>query len=433
MGNLLRKEEHFLLVFVVNQHGQPLMPCCARKARLLLKQKQAKVVRRTPFTIQFLYGSYGYRQPIDQGVDAGYNNIGMSATTGKKALFEAEVELRSDIVDLLSTRRAMRRSRRSRNARYRQPRFNNRKRRDGWLAPSVENRVNQHLKAIALVHQFLPITSTTIEVAQFDIQKIRNPDIQGTKYQQGEQLGFWNVREYVLWRDDHQCRGREGCNNKILNVHHIESRKIGGDAPCNLITLCEQCHKEYHVGKLKLNLKRGQSFKAETFMGVMRWEIYNRLKKLCPNVNLTYGYITKSTRIAIDLEKSHRLDARCISGNPNAEPDTGWYFFKQMRSQNRQLHKFNPSKGGIRKANKAQRFLFGFQLFDKVLFEGQECFIFGRRSSGYFDLRTLGGTKVHASANYKDLRLLERACTLLCDRRSGAFLSPPVEAGVSCA
>jgi len=263
----------------------------------------------------------------------------------------------------------------------------------------------------------LPIISTTIEVAQFDIQKIKNPEVSGVEYQQGDQLGFWNVREYVFWRDGHRCHGRKGCKNKILNVHHKESRKTGGDSPDNLITLCEECHKGYHAGKLKLDLKRGQSFRAETFMGIMRWAVYNRLKDLYPNVHLTYGYITKNARINAGLEKSHRVDARCISGNSKAEPDTDWYFFKQVRGQNRQLHRLNPTRGGLRKPNKAFRYVFGFQLFDKVIFSDQECFVFGRRSSGYFDLRTLDGTKIHASADYKKISLLEKASTLLCERR----------------
>ncbi|WP_287195433.1 HNH endonuclease [Syntrophothermus sp.] len=214
----------------------------------------------------------------------------------------------------------------------------------------------------------------------------------------------------------------QGCQNKILEVHHIESRKTGGDAPNNLITLCEQCHKDYHAGKLKLNLKRGQSFRDAAFIGIMRWAVYNRLKASYPNVSLTYGYITKHTRITNGLGKTHRTDARCISGNPQAKSDGTWYFFKQMRGQNRQLYKANPIKGGIRKANKAPRYLFGFQLFDKVLYEGQECFVWGRRASGYFDLRRLDGTKISPSASCKKLKLLERASTLLCERRACDFL-----------
>lgn len=165
-------------------------------------------------------------------------------------------------------------------------------------------------------------------------------------------------------------------------------------------------------------------------MGIMRWTIYNRLKELYPNVVLTYGYITKHTRINAGLEKSHRTDARCISGNPQADPPDTWYFYKQVRGQNRQLHKANPKKGGIRQANKAPRYIHGFQLFDKVLCEGQECFIFGRRTSGYFDLRKLDGTKVRASAIYKKLKLLEKSTTLLCERRDAVS---SLEVGVSAA
>ena len=396
--------------------GEPLMPCSPRKARILLKENKAKVVKREPFTIQLKYATGEVKQDINLGIDAGSKQIGVSATTEKEVLFEAEVELRNDIVELLATRRQYRRSRRNRKTRYRQARFNNRKKPKGWLAPSIQHKIEAHIKTVAMIHKILPITQTIIEVAQFDIQKIKNPNIEGKKYQEGDQLGFWNVREYVLWRDNHQCKGKTNCKNKILNVHHIESRKTGGNAPNNLITLCEKCHTDLHAGKLKLNLKRGISYRDATFMGIMRWAVYNKLKELYPNISLTYGYITKNTRIKNNLEKSHIIDARCISKNPLATAQETYYYFKHVRSQNRQLHKANPKKG-VRKANKAPRYVFGFQLFDKVLYQGQECFIFGRRSSGYFDLRMLDGTKIHASVSYKKLKLLEKASTVLIKRR----------------
>lgn len=421
-----------MLVYVINKHGNPLMPCKPRKAKMLLKNGKAKVIKRTPFTIKLLHGSSGYKQPITLGVDAGYKKVGLSATTEMQVLFEAEVELRTDLVDLLSTRREFRRARRNRKTRYRKPRFLNRRREDGWLAPSVQNRIEAHLKAVKLVNSLLPITKIIVEVAQFDIQKIKNPDIQGKEYQQGEQLGFWNVREYVLWRDNHKCRL---CNGKSkdprLNVHHLESRKTGGDAPNNLITLCETCHQEYHQGIKPLNLKRGTAFREAIFMGIMRWAFYNKLKEQYKDVTLTYGYITKNTRINNQLEKSHRIDARCISGNPTAVPQE-WYYIKQVRGQNRQLHKATILKGGNRKANKAPRYVHGYQLFDKVNYQGQDCFVFGRRTSGYFDLRLLDGTKIHSSATVKDLRLLEKANILLIERRKGDFL-PCLKTEVSIA
>ncbi|GAB6171909.1 hypothetical protein JCM15765_13870 [Paradesulfitobacterium aromaticivorans] len=273
------------------------------------------------------------------------------------------------------------------------------------------------------MYSILPVTQTTVEVAQFDIQKIKNPEVQGEGYQQGEQLGFWNVREFVLWRDGHICQHCHGkSKDPVLNVHHIESRKTGGDAPNNLITLCEICHDKHHRGEITFKVKRGQSFRDAAFMGIMRWAFYNRLREMYPNVGLSYGYITKNTRIDAGLEKSHIIDARCISGSPMAITDGTWYLIKQVRGQNRQLHKATIRKGGIRQENKAPKYVKGFRLFDKVLFEGQECFIFGRRASGYFDLRLLDGTKVHASANAKKLKLLERSKCLLIERRTGDFL-----------
>jgi N6-L-threonylcarbamoyladenine synthase len=153
-------------------------------------------------------------------------------------------------------------------------------------------------------------------------------------------------------------------------------------------------------------------------MGIMRWAIYDRLKVLYPNVELTYGYITKSTRIGLKLEKSHKNDAYCIAGNVGAGRSTEWYMQKYVRRNNRQLHKATIGKGGIRKSNKAPYILHGFRLFDKIRYEGKESFVFGRRTSGYFDLRKLDGTKVHASAQSKKLKLLETSKTILTERKN---------------
>jgi len=157
-------------------------------------------------------------------------------------------------------------------------------------------------------------------------------------------------------------------------------------------------------------------------MGIMRWAFYNKLKELYPNVSLTYGYLTKNTRIQNGLEKTHATDACCIAGNMESKRTDTWYVQKFVRKNNRSLHKANLLKGGIRKANKAPYAVHGFRLFDKVLYDHQECFVFGRRSSGYFDVRMLNGTKVHASANCNKLRLLEMAKSLLTER-STALIS----------
>ncbi|GLV54441.1 hypothetical protein KDH_12880 [Dictyobacter sp. S3.2.2.5] len=419
-----------MLVFIVNCYGKPLMPCQPRKARLLLKEGKAKVARRVPFTLQLLYGSSGYRQDVALGIDAGTRHIGVSATTDQTVLFEAQVQLRSDIQELIATRRQFRRGRRSRKTRYRQARFLNRKKPPQWLAPSVEHKVAAHLKVIALVQTLLPISRTTIEVAQFDIQKIRNPEIEGNDYQKGPLLGFWNVREYVLFRDGHIC---QWCQRKskdhVLNVHHIESRKTGGNSPDNLITLCESCHDLIHRTHQEQGIQRkSQRFRDATQMGIIRWRIYQEAKQRFPQVHLTYGYLTKHTRIEQGLEKSHMVDARCISGHPLAVSDGDWYLIKQVRRNNRQLHKATIRKGGQRQRNTAPKEVHGFRLFDCVRYQGQICFVFGRRSSGYFDLRTLDGTKVHASASYKKVTIVQKATTSLIERRSSI---PPTLEGAS--
>ena len=390
------------------------------KVRILLKTKKAKVTKRCPFTIQLAYDSTNYTQEVTLGVDAGSKHIGLSATTKDKVLFESDVELRNDITDLLSTRRQNRRTRRNRKTRYRKPRFNNRRRKDGWLAPSVQNKVNTHLTVIRKANEILPIAKIIVEVASFDIQKIKNPTISGTKYQQGERLGFWNIREYVLFRDGHTCQCCKGkSKDKILNVHHIESRKTGGDAPNNLITLCETCHTGYHKGTVKLpkTIRRGMSFRDATFMGIMRWAFYNKLKEIYPNVSLTYGYITKNTRIESGLPKDHYIDARCISGNPKAVSDGTVYFQKKVRCHNRQIHKNTILKGGNRKRNQAPYEVMGFRLYDKVKWKTQSCFIFGRRSTGRMDLRLLDGAKINASVGCKNLRLLEMRKNILIEQR----------------
>ena len=415
--------ENTLKVFVLNMRGHPLMPCSPPKARKLLRAGKAVPVRRTPFVIQLTVPTGETKQPITLGVDAGYKHVGLSATTAKEELLASEVELRQDVTGLLSNRLALRRARRNRKTRYRAPRFANRVRSEhkGWLAPSVENRIQAHISRIEAVCRVLPITKIVIETASFDIQKIKNPEVEGTDYQQGEQLGFWNVREYVLFRDGHVCQACKGrSKDLILNVHHIESRKTGGDAPGNLITLCEACHKAYHAGKLKqFSPRRGASFRAETFMGLMRWTVLNRLRERHPElpVTNTYGYLTKHKRIVAGLPKTHCADAFCIAGVLDAKRRGEYLFQKQTRRHNRQIHKLTILKGGVRKRHQAPYLVHGFRLFDKVLCKGEVGFIFGRRSSGAFDVRRLDGTKISAGISYKKLSLLEKRKTFLTELR----------------
>lgn len=409
------------MIYVLDKDNFPLMPTSRYgKVRHLLKDKKATIVKRNPFTIKLLYESKGFTQPITLGVDSGSKIVGLSATTERQELLASEVVLRNDIVDLLTTKRQNRRTRRNR-LRYREPRFLNRapSKKKGWLAPSVKHKIETHLTVVNKVYEILPITKIVVETASFDIQKLNNPDISGKEYQQGDQLGFWNVREYVLYRDNHVCQLCKGkSKDRVLHVHHIVFKRYGGtDKPSNLITLCNSCHtsknhKEGHIlYKWCQDGKKVNNFKDATFMGIMRWSFYNKLKDtyipLGIKVENTYGYLTKNKRIDKGLPKEHCIDAYCIANNLGATLLDSVLIQKKVRCHNRQIHKANILKGGRRKLNQAKYIVKGFRLFDKVVYKGQECFITGRRTTGYFALKTIKYVKVHDGARSKDLQLIE--------------------------
>ena len=420
------------MVYVLNNLGQPLMPTSDyRKVRLLLKENKAIVVKRTPFTIRLTIRTKNYKQPIVLGIDAGSKTIGCSAATENKELFAAEIKPRNDVVDLLSTRREFRRSRRNKTTRYRAPRFNNRvhSKYKGWLAPSVEVKIQEHITSIKRICKLLPITKVAVETAEFDLQLIKALETAttipiGTAYSLGPMLGHYNVRQYVLFRDNYKCQ-HCGCHGKgvKLHVHHIESRKIGGDAPDNLITLCEDCHKKLHKGLIKVTkaLKRKtKSTRDAAFMGIMRKTLMQRLRsELMIPIKETKGYITKYTRVEVlKLAKSHINDALAIAAGIrrhgvltrpiNIKRVDKSYLIKPVRHHNRQIHKATINKGGVRKLNQAPKYVKGFRLFDKVLYNSQECFIWGRRTSGSMLLRLLDGTLIKDGVSYKKLKLLER-------------------------
>jgi hypothetical protein len=424
-----------MFVYVLHKNGKPLMPTIPPKARHLLKQGKAKVAKRTPFTIQLLYDTEEGTQPITLGVDSGYEHIGLSAVADKRELFAAEVKLRTDVSKLLTERRMYRHNRRSRKTWYRKCRFLNRiaKFKRNPLAPSVQHKLDSHVRIIEKVNQILPLNKIIVETANFDIQKINNPEIQGKQYQEGSQLGFNNVKAYVLHRDSHKCQLCGGRSKEPrLNVHHIVQRSQGGsDRPNNLITLCKKCHTKLHEGKLRsnqiqLNVKVTKGYRAETFMSTVRKRLMVELKKLYDVVEETWGYVTKTVRQTLGFVKSHINDAYAIAYGAGAiargtdQIRNGVkYLIKQVRKQNRKL--FKGARSHIK--NTAPRFVKGFQRFDKVEFLGKEYFILGRRERGYFKLGSLDGNILHTEPSYKKLKLLESARALLFERRE-AVSSP---------
>jgi hypothetical protein len=332
------------MVYVLNCKGRPAMPCSPAKARRLLKQGKAKVIRRKPFTIQ-LTDCYGTAvDGITVGIDSGYKTIGFSAMNQKQELLCGELDLLSEISERLKEKAMYRRPRRNR-LRYRRAKADQRRGKEGWLAPSMKHKMASHISLVGFIKAILPVSRVIIEVASFDIHRIKNPEIEGKEYQEGEQQGFSNLREYILYRDSHECQNPD-CTNKakekVLEVHHIGYWKGDRtDRPGNLITLCTKCHtpgKHKKKGFLYGWEPKVKSFRPESFMNIARWKLVTELE-----CEYTYGYETKKKRKELGLEKTHHHDAFVIAGGKSPERSTPIYI-EQIRRNNRALQKFYDAK-----------------------------------------------------------------------------------------
>ena len=345
-GKLLVSLQEFKVkVFVLNKDGKPLMPTTPRKARLLRESGQAKVVGHDPYTLQLLYGSSGYVQPVTVGLDAGYATVGFSAVTDKEELLSGELTLLKGMSERLKERGMYRRQRRS-CLRHRRPGADRQFKPTGWLAPSIQHKLDSHVQLVEKIKTILPVTRVVIEVASFDIQQLKASGIAGVEYQQGEQAGYWNLREYILHRDEHECqnpdcallqRAHRG-KPKVLEIHHLGYWK--GDRsnrPANLITLCTKCHtpRNHQPGGLLHGWQPAlKSFRPETFMTMVRWRMVEAVKG-----EYTYGYITKSGRIALGLPKTHAHDAFVIAGG-TTQTRADLFLLEQIRRNNRSLQLF---------------------------------------------------------------------------------------------
>lgn len=371
--------------------GQALMPCSTRKARLLLKDGKAVIVKYNPFTIQLKYATGEDKQPCNIGIDTGARHIGVAVTSGKKVFYKGEIELRQDISSLLETRKIYRHSRRNRKTRYRQARFLNRKRPEGWLPPSLQSRVNATNMWIDKFCELIPreLSTLRIEVGKFDAAKMINPDIKGVDYQHGQTYGYYDVRYYVFARDKYTCQVCKK-KNKILNTHHIVFKSMGGtDRADNLITVCTDCHtsaahKEGGIlYKWCKEHKKVKQYKETAFMNALRIRIRNRIFNVfCREI--TYGSETVVNRKVLGLEKTHYNDAIAISGIKEIKenPDE-WIIIRQFRKKKRSLHEATARKGRS-KPNRTQtrncknvKCYKGFYLNDCVKAFGKTGFITG--------------------------------------------------------
>lgn len=359
------------MIYILDKNKNPLMPTERHgKIRKLLNEGKAKVVKQIPFTIQLLYDSTEFTQPVTLGVDSGNIHVGLSAVANNKELYSGEHVLRTgknSVHELLESRKTLRRSRRNRKTRYRKPRFENRARKpvdgfDKWYTPTTRCQIKGHIHAIDNITKIIPITDIIVECGAFDTQLLQNPDISGVQYQQGE-MSDWdaNLREYILYRDNHTCQWCKKNSFKdkvILETHHIQFRSRGGSNRANnLITLCVKCHKKFHktekeTGIMPVDFTKSRSFANEAHMSTMRWALYSYMKENYSNlnINMTFGYKTKKTRIdanrqlGLNLEKSSPIDARCITGSPAAKPLGYTYVSNQRRCHDRSLFDAVPVK-----------------------------------------------------------------------------------------
>lgn len=401
------------MVYVISKKGDPLMPCKEAKARKLLRDGKAKVKRRIPFTIQLLFDCEEHTQDIVAGMDTGSKQIGTACISNGKVLYQSEVAIRQDVSRKMEQRKMYRRNRRGRKTRYRKPRFDNRgnSRKKGRLAPSIRSKIDAHLREKRFVESILPVTQWIVEGASFDIHKISDPSVSRWTYQNGRAKGFYNVKAYVLHRDNHKCQ-RKGCKSKDqhLEVHHIVFRSNGGtDTPDNLVTLCSTCHKSLHAGEWELKTSRSKT-KHATEMGIVR---SNLLKQFGPHVE-TFGYVTKHQREQVlKLPKEHYYDAVAIASGEEQEIELlPWVVRKRCVAKG----DYQQTKG----ARSEKRFptgkLFGLRKFDYVRTPKAEGFVKGKRSSGYFAISDIDGNTIHGSVNVK------RECERLSARK-GTIIS----------
>ena len=342
-------------VAVMSKTGMRLMPTSEYRARKLLKSKKATVYGYHPFTIQLTEREAGDVQPVEFCMDTGYLHIGMSVKSEKHEYLGMQVDALTDEKQKHDACRIYRRQRRGRK-RYRQSRFNNRKRNDGWIAPSLEHKKDIHIQIISRISNVMPITNITLEMGNFDTQVLKaleegNPLPQGIDYQHGERYGIATLREAVFARDKYtcQCCRRTIADGAILHVHHIIYRsRSGTNRMSNLATVCDRCHTpaNHKPGGRLYNWKpKIASFKGATFMTTVRWKMYNEVKSKFPDVKLhiTYGAETKERRRVFDITKSHINDA-FVMGQFHPKHRSKPICYKKKRRNNRCLEKFYDAK-----------------------------------------------------------------------------------------
>ncbi len=321
-------------VLVIDTNKRPLAPCKPGMARSLLKAGKAAVFRKYPFTIIVKKEVKGDIPKCELKIDPGSKKTGLAIISNNHLILAAELEHRGQLIkQSLESRRTSRSSRRNRKTRYRKPRFLNRKRSDGWLAPSLMHRVLTTQTWVNRLIKFAPISSITQELVKFDTHQMTNPEVSGVEYQQGELEGY-EVREYLLDKFNRTC---VYCNakNLPLEVEHIVPKSKGGSNRISNLTLaCRPCNEskgnqdiqDFLSGSPNL-LKRiltqaKQPLKDAVAVNATRWKLFETLKETGLPVHTGSGALTKYNRRRLELPKTHWLDAACVGEVDKLTVDT---------------------------------------------------------------------------------------------------------------
>ncbi|NEO38252.1 MAG: HNH endonuclease [Moorea sp. SIOASIH] len=309
-------------VFVLNKNRQPLDPCKPARARILLSTGKAKVYRRYPFTIIL---TEEIKDPVTHEhqlkIDPVAKTSGLAIVQGTRLIWGAELTHRGfQIRVALNYRRQLRRSRRNRKTRYRKPRFLNRTRPKGWLAPSLISRVQNILTWVKKLIRFCPVTGISQELVRFDTQKLQNPEISGIEYQQGTLYGY-ELREYLLEKWNRQCVYC-GVTGTQLEIEHIKPKSKGGsNRVSNLAIACRPCNQAKSNQDIELFLSKKPSLLKRILcqakrpladaasVNTTRWKLYHVLKSIGLPVEVGSGGLTKFNRCRQSLPKTHWLDA----------------------------------------------------------------------------------------------------------------------------
>jgi 5-methylcytosine-specific restriction endonuclease McrA len=313
---------NFALVLDANK--QPLDPIHPGTARRLLKAGKAAVYCLYPFTIIYKQEVKQTSTPVTIKLDPGSKVTGIALVQNDKVIWAAELTHRGrNISASLESRSAIRGNRRARKTRYRPARFLNRTRPKGWLAPSLQHRVETTLTWVNKLIKFAPIRSIVQELVRFDLQQLENPETSGVEYQQGELLGY-EVREYLLNKWERKCTYCQVKDVPLQVEHVVPKAKGGSNQISNLCLACDKCNKK----KGTLDIKEFLSEKPELLRKIQsqlkaplkdaaavnstRWALFNRLKLTDLPVSTGSGGLTKFNRTRLSLPKAHWLDAACV-------------------------------------------------------------------------------------------------------------------------